>query len=79
MIDCKECIQIGEGWTKLSLHMIGVLDKKSVEEANRKRSICDNCPSLVKSKTQFLQCKECKCYYPMLCYASTKSCPLNKW
>lgn len=76
---CEECVQVGEGWTKLSMHMIGMLDKESVLLANSRRKICDSCPKLVKSSAAFLKCSDCGCYYPMLAYSSTKSCPLGKW
>lgn len=79
MPSCKECVQIGEGWTKLSLHMMGMLDKKSAELANERRKICDDCPKLVKSSTPFLKCSDCGCYYPMLAYSSDKTCPMGKW
>jgi len=79
---CKESAklgQIGEGWSALSLHMMGMLDKESVAMANSRRKICDECDQLTKSKVQFLTCKQCGCYYPMLVYAKSKSCPLGKW
>ncbi len=38
---CKECVQIGEGWTKLSMHMMGILDSDTALLANERRKICD--------------------------------------
>jgi len=76
---CEECVQVGEGWSKLTMHMMGLLDVNSIELANKRRKICDDCPKLVKSKTAFLKCNDCGCYYPMLAYSSTKSCPMGKW
>ena len=79
---CKDKInisQISEGWASLSLHMMGGLDKESVAMANSRRKICDDCDQLTQSKVKFLMCKQCGCYYPMLAYAKSKSCPLGKW
>jgi len=76
---CKECVQIGEGWTKVTMHLLGLLDKETASLANERRKICDECPKLVESNTSFLKCNECGCYYPMLVYSSTKVCPLGKW
>jgi len=76
---CKECVQIGEGWTKLSMHMMGILDRDSALLANERRKFCDECPKLVKSSTPFLKCEDCGCYYPMLAYSETKRCPMGKW
>ncbi len=75
-IDLK---QVGEGWSALGLHMMGMLDKESVEMANSRRKICDECDQLIKSKAQFMHCNQCGCYYPMLTYSKSKSCPLGKW
>ena len=78
-IGCKNCKEIQEGWSTLTLHMMGMLDKETAELANNRRKICDECDQLTPSKIQFLSCDQCGCYYPMLAYSKTKNCPLGKW
>jgi len=78
-LSCKKCKEIQEGWTALTMHMAGALDYDTATMANERRKICDNCPELQPSKMQFLSCKQCGCYYPMLAYSKTKKCPLGKW
>ena len=78
-LNCEKCKEIQEGWTALTKHMMGALDKQTANMANTRRKICDDCDQLQPSKIQFLTCVQCGCYYPMLAYSKTKKCPLGKW
>ena len=78
-LNCQKCKEASEGWSALTLHAIGALDKKTIEMANNRRKICDSCDQLSMSKVGFLSCDQCGCFYPMLTYSKTKKCPLGKW
>lgn len=76
---CKKCKEAAEGWSAITLHMVGRLDKNTVDMVNERRKICDNCDQLSNSSLGFLSCQQCGCFYPMLTYAKSKRCPLGKW
>ena len=48
----------------------------SDEEAVRRMSICEGCPSFIKLTHQ---CKECGCFMKMKVWLKTAECPLKKW
>ncbi len=78
-LNCQKCKEAKEGWTAVTLHMMGALDSELATLANNRRKICDSCDQLTQSKIQFLTCKQCGCFYPMLAYSKSKKCPLGKW
>lgn len=48
----------------------------SEEEANRRYSICEACPRLVKLTKQ---CKECGCFMNLKTKLEAAVCPIGKW
>jgi hypothetical protein len=46
------------------------------EEAKRRLSFCETCPSLIKFTHQ---CKECGCFMKLKTKLSKAECPLGKW
>jgi hypothetical protein len=51
-------------------------EKVSEEEAERRMSICEQCPSLLKITNQ---CKECGCIMKLKTKLMKATCPLDKW
>jgi hypothetical protein len=51
-------------------------EKVSEEEAERRMSICEQCPSLLKITNQ---CKECGCVMKLKTKLMKATCPLDKW
>jgi len=51
-------------------------EKASEEEAERRMSICEQCPSLLKITNQ---CKECGCVMKLKTKLMKATCPLDKW
>ena len=52
------------------------IEQASGEEALRRLSICEECPSLLKLTHQ---CKECGCFMKMKTKLKHAACPLKKW
>jgi hypothetical protein len=50
--------------------------KSSDEEADRRYSICQSCPSFLKLTKQ---CKECGCFMHLKTKLQNAECPLGKW
>ena len=50
--------------------------KATVEEAERRYSICLGCPELLKVTKQ---CKQCGCFMKLKVKIEGSSCPLEKW
>lgn len=46
------------------------------EEAKKRLSFCENCPSLIKFTHQ---CKECGCFMKLKTKLKYATCPLGKW
>lgn len=52
------------------------VERSSEEEAERRMSICVECPSLLKLTNQ---CKECGCVMSLKTKIEKATCPLGKW
>lgn len=52
------------------------VERASEEEAERRMSICLECPSLLKLTNQ---CKECGCVMSLKTKLEKATCPLGKW
>jgi hypothetical protein len=52
------------------------VERSSEEEAERRMSICVECPSLLKLTNQ---CKECGCVMSLKTKLEKATCPLGKW
>lgn len=50
--------------------------KATEEEAERRLSICAECPELIKATSQ---CKQCGCFMKLKTKLKEATCPLNKW
>ena len=46
------------------------------EESQKRWSICEECPRLLKATSQ---CKECGCFMKIKVKLKEAVCPLNKW
>jgi len=51
-------------------------ERVSEEEAERRMSVCEQCPSLLKITNQ---CKECGCIMNLKTKLMKATCPLDKW
>lgn len=51
-------------------------ERASEEEAERRMSVCEQCPSLLKITNQ---CKECGCVMKLKTKLMKATCPLDKW
>jgi hypothetical protein len=51
-------------------------ERVSEEEAERRMSVCEQCPSLLKITNQ---CKECGCIMKLKTKLMKATCPLDKW
>ena len=52
--------------------------KNDVSETERRRSVCNDCPS----KTQYFgidMCEECGCFLKIKTVVNSTTCPLDKW
>jgi len=76
---------ISEGWFNFMIGCISrrSLDSNFIETIERRIKICSECPNLeiIKRRgfTMMSRCKSCKCLFPILVYAESKKCPLDKW
>lgn len=52
------------------------VERATEEEASRRMSICEECPSLLKLTNQ---CKECGCVMNLKTKLEKATCPLSKW
>lgn len=52
------------------------VERSSEEEAERRMSICVECPSLLKLTNQ---CKECGCVMSLKTKLEKATCPLGRW
>lgn len=51
-------------------------ERVTEEEAERRMSVCEQCPSLLKITNQ---CKECGCVMKLKTKLMKATCPLDKW
>lgn len=51
-------------------------ERATSEEAERRFSICQACPRLLKATSQ---CKECGCFMNLKTKLAKADCPLHKW
>ena len=52
------------------------IEHASGDEATRRMSVCEECPSLLKLTHQ---CKECGCFMKLKVKLANAKCPLGKW
>lgn len=52
------------------------IERAADEEAERRMSICETCPRLLKTT---YQCKECGCFMKLKVKLEAAVCPLGKW
>jgi hypothetical protein len=51
-------------------------ERSTEKDANKRYSICESCPSLLKLTHQ---CKECGCFMKLKVKLAEATCPLGKW
>ena len=76
---------IGEGWFNF---MKGCISRRSLDPElamliEKRSKICSTCPELeVTTRRGFVmkaKCGSCGCFFPMIVYAKSKKCPVDKW